>query len=129
MGHSASVIRSDVMEELGSYGRTAPLALWVVQELDGQFATLGVYARIASAAAHENPDTLCVTASREWADLLFHGELRDAMDRLLEIGAITKVAAYRSGKVRLRVEPYPPDVREELESYRRPDGRLVVAFA
>ena len=79
----------------------------------------------------EDPDRMRVTVSSEWADALFGetGEFQERMQLLLDIGAITEFARYRSGKVRLQMEAYPPEIREELDSYRRPNGKLVAAFS
>ncbi|AXH66340.1 hypothetical protein SEA_SATIS_181 [Streptomyces phage Satis] len=133
MGHEASVIDGALMREFGGYARTAPLPMWVVAKLHSEFETLGLYSRILSAAAEEDDSgpVLRVTASKDWGDLLFRDEGSEAesMKRLLEIGAITKVAEYQSGKVRLQMEPYPPEIREEIDAYRRPNGKLVAVFS
>lgn len=131
MGHEASVIDATKMSEFGEYAQTAPLPLWVVGKLDEEFEAIGLYGRIASAAAREDSARMRVTVSKKWADALFGegGEFSKPMGLLMEIGAITQVAAYRSGKVRLQMETYPPTVREELNNYRRPNGKLVVTFS
>jgi hypothetical protein len=131
MGHEASVIRGSLAQQLGEYAKAAPLPLWVVQSLPSDFPALGLYARIATAAVLEDEEKMCVTVSRGWAEALFgeSGIHAETMGRLTEVGAIVKVAEYKSGKVRLRMEPYPPDIREELEAYRRPNGRLVASFS
>ena len=131
MGHEASVIDGTLMNNFGEYAQTAPLPLWVVGKLSEDFSALGLYGRIASAATMEDPDRMRVTVSREWADALFEedGEFHEKMQLLLDIGAITEFARYRSGKVRLQMEAYPPEIREELDSYRRPNGKLVAAFS
>lgn len=133
MGHEASVIDGALMREFGEYARTAPLPVWVVAKLHSEFEVLGLYCRIASAAAEESDgtDSIRVTMSKDWGDMLFReeGSLADGMKRLLEIGAVTKVAEYQSGKVRLQMEPYPPEIREELDAYRRPNGKLVAVFS
>lgn len=131
MGHKGSVIKGSLMQQLSEYARTAPMPLWVVQNLPSDFAALGLYARIASAAALEDEEKMCVTISSKWAEALFgeQGAHVETMSRLVEAGAIVKVAEYGSGKVRLHLEPYPPDIREELEGYRRPGGALVAAFS
>lgn len=131
MGHEMTVIRGPLAQQLSEYARTAPMPLWVVQSLASDFAALGLYARIASAAALEDEEKMCVTVSKRWAEALFGegGKHSQDMGRLIKSGAVTKVAEYRSGKARLRMEPYPPDVREQLEGYRRPNGLLVAAFS
>jgi hypothetical protein len=131
MGHEGSVIRGSLMQQLSEYARTAPMPLWVVESLSSDFAALGLYARIASAAALEDEERMCVTVSRKWAEALFQkeGVHAETMSRLTEAGAVVKVAEYKSGKVRLHLEPYPPDIREELEGYRRPGGTLIAAFS
>jgi hypothetical protein len=131
MGHEASVIDGALMNEFGEYARTAPIPLWVVAKLHSEFETLGLYSRIASAAAEESDTVLRVTMSKDWGDMLFReeGALAGAMKRLMEIGAVTKVAEYQSGKVRLQMESYPPEIREELDAYRRPNGKLVAVFS
>jgi hypothetical protein len=128
MGHEASLIRADLLDDLCEFGRTAPVPLWVVQRFSDDFGTLGVYVRILSAAELADPEKMCVTVSKSWARELLEGDLREPMSRLLDVGAVTQVAAYRSGKVRFQIEEFPPRVRAELDSYRRPGGRLVAAF-
>lgn len=131
MGHEASVIDGTLMNNFGEYAQTAPLPLWVVGKLSEDFQALGLYGRIASAATMEDPDRMRVTVSREWAESLFDegGEFQKEMKLLVEIGAITEYARYRSGKVRLQMEAYPPEIKEELDAYRRPNGKLVAAFS
>ena len=131
MGHEKSVISGTFMQELGEYSKAAPLPLWVVHALGSRFQTLGLYARIASAASLENDEKMRVTVSKGWATALLGetGAHYPDMSALLKIGAITKVAEYASGKVRFQIETYPPAVREEMDAYRRPDGRLVANFS
>lgn len=131
MSHEESVISSTRMRELGEYSKFAPLPIWVVYYLESDFDSLGLYARIASAAALESDHVMRVTVSKEWAQALFskEGAHAVAMRRLLDVGAITKVAEYGSGKVRLQMEAYPPVIRQELDLYRRPDGKLVATLA
>lgn len=131
MGHEASVIDATLMNEFGQYAQTAPFPIWVVAKLSEEFEALGLYARIASAATMEDSDRMRVTISKDWADALFgeDGEWKKPMQFLLDVEAITKVAVYRSGKVRLQMEAYPPDIRDELDAYRRPNGKLVAAFS
>ena len=131
MGHEASVIDATLMNEFGQYAQTAPFPIWVVARLDEEFEALGLYARIASAATMEDSERMRVTVSKEWAEDLFSesGEWAESMKLLLDIQAITKVAVYRSGKVRLQMEAYPPEIRDELVAYRRPNGKLVAAFS
>lgn len=131
MGHEASVINGTLMNNFGEYAQTAPLPLWVVGKLSYEFEALGLYGRIASAAAMEDPEKMRVTISDEWAQALFgeDGDFREQMKLLMDIGAITEVARYRSGKIRLQMESYPPEIKEELELYRRPNGKLVAAFS
>jgi hypothetical protein len=131
MGHEVSVIDGALMNELGQYAETAPLPLWVVAKLDQEFEALGLYGRIASAAVMDDVEKMRVTVSKAWAKELFgeNGDYAAPMRQLMEIGAITKVAEYQSGKVRLQMEPYPPEIREELDAYRRPNGKLVAVFS
>lgn len=131
MGHEASVIDGSLMNELGQYAETAPLPLWVVARIDQEFEALGLYGRISSAAVMDDVEKMRVTVSKAWADELFgeNGDYAGSMRLLMEIGAITKVAEYQSGKVRLQMESYPPEIREELNAYRRPSGKLVAAFS
>jgi len=129
MGHEASTIDGVLMQQFGEYGRVAPLPLWVTQELHSDFEALGLYARIASAAAIEDPEKMRVTVSKHWADALFRGDLVRPMNALVEIGALTQQAEYKSGKVRFQMEAYPPVIREELDAYRRPNGKLVASFS
>lgn len=129
MGHEASVINGVLMQEFGEFARSAPLPLWVTQKLHNDFEALGLYARIASAAAMDDPEGMRVTVSKRWADALFREDFVRPMEALLEIGAITQQAVYRSGKVRLQMETYPPVIRNELDGYRRPGGKLVTSFS
>lgn len=128
MAHEATLIKADLLDDLCEFGRTAPVPLWVVQQFANDFNTLGVYVRILTAAELADSEKMCVTVSETWARELLEGGLRKAMQLLLDVGAVTQVATYPSGKVRFRIEEFPPRVRAELESYRRPDGRLVAAF-
>jgi hypothetical protein len=131
MGHEASVISGSRMNDFGEYAQTAPLPLWVVGRLSSEFEALGLYGRIASAAAMEDPEKMRVTISRDWAQALFSegGDFEKPMKLLMDIEAITEVAKYRSGKIRLQMEAYPPEIKEELEQHRRPNGKLVAAFS
>ncbi len=132
MGHEASVIDGILMNEYGQYARYAPMPFWVVSKLGSDYPALGLYGRLAAAAALEDPDGMRLTLSKEWTDSLFGEEdeqLADSMEALLNIGAITKVAEYRSGKTRIRMESYPPVIRKELDGYRRPGGKLVASFS
>ncbi len=131
MGHEKSVIDGVLMQEYAQYAQYAPMPIWVVSKLSADYAILGLYGRLAAAAALEDPDKMRVTMSKEWADALFEegGSLAGPMRTLLDVGAVTKVAGYQSGKARLQMEAYPPAVRQELNGYRRPGGLLVAAFS
>lgn len=129
MAHAGTMIPAALMYELGEYGAETPLALWVVAEFKDDFMALGLYARIVGGTAKDDGEPGRVTVSKEWAEMLMEGDLKEDMAKLMKAGAITKVATYRSGKMRFAVEKYPPHIRAEMEAYRRPDGRLVVAFA
>lgn len=131
MGHEASVIDGVLMHEYGQYAQYAPMPIWVVSKLSADYPALGLYSRLAAAAALEDADKMRVTLTKEWVDALFGGdeELTGSMEALLVIGAITKVAEYRSGKTRIQMEAYPPAIRKELEGYRRPNGKLVASFS
>lgn len=131
MAHEKSVIRGLLMQEFGEYAKTTPVPIWVVQKLEGRYEALGLYTRIASAAAVADLEKMRVTVSKGWASSLLEegGMYYGDMSTLLEIGAITRIAQYESGKVRFQIETYPPKIRQELDSYRRPDGRLVASFS
>jgi hypothetical protein len=130
MGHEASVIDGVLMQEYSQYADYAPMPFWVVSKLSADYPALGLYSRLAAAAALEDSDRMRVTLTKEWVDALFGGdaELTGSMEALMAIGAITKVAEYQSGKMRVQMEAYPPAIRKEIDGYRRPDGRLVVSF-
>lgn len=128
MAHAGLMIPAALMHELGEYGADAPLALWVVAEFKDDFMALGLYARIVGGTASDDGEGCRVTVSKEWAEMLMEGDLKEDMAKLMEAGAITKVATYQSGKIRFAIEKYPPHIKEQIEAYRRPDGRLVAAF-
>lgn len=129
MGHEASVIDGVLMQEYGQYAQYAPMPVWVVSKLGADYPALGLYSRLATAASLEDAEKMRLTLTEEWAESLSGGdaELTGSMEALLAIGAITKVAEYRSGKLRIQMEAYPPAIRRELDGYRRPNGKLVVA--
>lgn len=131
MGHEASVIDGVLMHDYGQYAQYAPMPIWVVSKLSADYSALGLYSRLAAAAALEDADRMRVTLTKGWVDALFGGdaELTGSMEALMAIGAITKVAEYQSGKMRIQMEAYPPAIRKEIEGYRRPDGRLVASLA
>lgn len=131
MGHEASVIDGILMNEYGQYAGYAPMPFWVVSKLGADYSALGLYIRLAAAAALEDPERMRLTLSKEWVESLFgeDEELTGSMEALLNIKAITKVAEYRSGKLRIQMEAYPPVIRRELEGYRRPNGKLVASFS
>lgn len=130
MGHATSVIDGALLQEYGQYADYAPLPFWVVSKLSADYPALGLYSRLAAAAALEDAEKMRVTLTKEWVDALFGGdaELTGSMEALLNVGAITKVAEYQSGKIRIQMEAYPPAIRRELNGYRRPDGRIVASF-
>lgn len=131
MGHEASVIDGVLMHDYGQYAQYAPMPVWVVSKLSADYPALGLYSRLATAAALEDPEKMRVTLTKEWVDSLFGGdaELTGSMAALLNIGAITRVAEYQSGKMRIQMEAYPPAIRQELDGYRRPNGKLVASFS
>jgi hypothetical protein len=131
MGHEASVIDGVLMHEYSQYAQFAPMPFWVVGKLSADYPALGLYGRLSAAAALEDSTKMRVTVSKEWAEALFGagGALEGSMKILTDIGAITKVAEYQSGKVRIQMEAYPPAIRQELEEYRRPNGKLVASFS
>jgi hypothetical protein len=124
MGGAMSVAELD---DFARSGRATEVADWVIA-LNLKPHTHVLYMRMCRIARIEDREGIRLTLTREEADNLSRGDGSEALNELLGVGAITKVAAYRSGKVRFQIEIYPPEVRSLMGEYRQAAGMPVVSY-
>jgi hypothetical protein len=115
------------MVDFAQSGKTTEVADWVIV-LGLQPHSHVLYLRMCRIAAHEDRNGVRLTLTPEDADRYSNGDGASALAELMAVGAITKVAAYQSGKARFEIEIYPPEVRSLRGEYRQVAGKPVVSY-
>lgn len=126
-GQISNTISMSQSAEFARSGRATEVADWVIL-LDLAPHSHILYMRMGRAASHEDQRGVRVTLSKDDADRLSGGDGVSALRELLQVGAITRVAAYKSGKARFQIEVYPPEVRSLMSEYRHEGGLPLVTF-
>lgn len=124
MGGTMSV---DELDGFARSGRATQVADWVIL-LGLKPETHVLYIRLCRAASTEDRNGVRVTVTKADADRMSGGNGVDSLKELVRVGAITKVATYRSGKIRFEIEVYPPEVRALMGDYRQAAGMPVVSY-
>ncbi|MCP9209646.1 hypothetical protein [Streptomyces cucumeris] len=126
-GYLGNTINVEQMDGFARSGKATQVADWViVLNLTPQAHVL--YMRMGRLASLEDDKGVRVTLTKQQADELAGGDGEAALKELLKVGAVSKVAAYKTGKVRFEIEIYPPEVRALMGDYRRAHGLPVVTF-
>ncbi len=124
MGGTMSV---DELDGFARSGRATQVADWVIL-LGLKPETHVLYIRLCRAASTEDRNGVRVTVTKADADRMSGGNGVESLKELVRVGAITKVATYRSGKVRFEIQVYPPEVRSLMGDYRQAAGMPVVSY-
>lgn len=126
-GRISNTISMSQSAEFARSGRSTEVADWVIL-LDLAPESHVLYMRMGRMAAHEDLKGVRVTIDKAEADRLCGGDGVAALQELLQVGAITRVAVYKSGKARFQIEVYPPEVRTLMSGYRHEGGLPLVSF-
>lgn len=126
-GQISNTISMSQSAEFARSGKATEVADWVIL-MDLAPHSHILYMRMGQIASHEDQRGVRVTLTRQEADRLCGGHGVDALRELLQVGAITRVAVYKSGKARFQIEVYPPEVRALMGEYRHAGGLPVVTF-
>lgn len=126
-GYLGNTISLDRMGALHDSCAATSVADWVVM-LDLAPQTLVLYMRMCRLAGIEDAHRVRVTLTLDEANRLSGGDGGAALRELLEVGAITTVAKYKSGKTRYEIQDFPPRSRDALSDYRHARGLPVVSF-
>ncbi|MFE0472406.1 hypothetical protein ACFW2V_12400 [Streptomyces sp. NPDC058947] len=126
-GHLGNTISIERMGEFHEACAATSVADWVIM-LDLAPESLVLYMRMCRLAEIEDTQRTRVTLTRDEANTLSGGDGGAALRDLLEVGAITKVAAYKSGKTRYAIQDLPPRTRAAAGEYRQAGGLPVATF-
>jgi len=126
-GYMSNTINVGQAAEFARSSRTTEIADWVIV-LDLAPHSYMLYLRMCRIAAHEDNRGVRLTLDKAEADNLSGGHGVKALRELLSVGAITRVASYKSGKVRFQVEVYPPEVRALMSDFRHEGGLPVMTY-
>lgn len=126
-GYLGGTISVERMDGFARTGTATSVADWVVM-LKLAPEALVLYMRMCHIAENEDPARTRVTLTPEEADTLAQGDGRAALKELLKVGAVTKVAAYKSGKTRFEIQDFPPTTRAEMAQYRHEGGLPVLTL-
>ena len=126
-GFMLNTISVDQAAEFGRSGKATEIADWVIL-LGLQAESHVLYMRLCRAAANEDRSGVRVTVSKGDVDEMSGGDGVKALKELLRVGAVTRIASYKSGKVRIQIEIYPPEVRAAMSEYRHEGGLPVVTY-
>ena len=126
-GYMPNTINVGQAAEFARSGKATEVADWVIL-LDLAPCSHVLYLRMCRIAAHEDRNGIRLTLDKAEADNLSGGNGVGALRELLSVGAVTKIASYKSGKVRFQVEVYPPEVRALMGGFRHEGGLPVVTY-
>jgi hypothetical protein len=126
-GYLGNTISIERMGEFRDACAATSVSDWVVM-LDLPPQALVLYMRMCHLAGIEDAQRVRVTLTHDEANTLSGGDGEAALNDLLTVGAVTKVATYRSGKARYEIQDFPPHIRATLSEYRQAGGLPVVSL-
>jgi hypothetical protein len=117
----------DEMAEMHEGGQYTWVSDWVLA-LDLRPETIRLYVMMCFAAKDDESGGTRITLTRPQANAFAKGDGYAAIQELMEVGAITQVADYANGRIRFRLQDYPPKVQTLIDRRVQVDGKPVVTY-